>query len=370
MKVKNIMFSGFMAAIMMSATAGVANAAVSVASKGYVDSKTVNASYATDSTNYLGSVTGVKNATVELDKQIKSVSDVANAAVKSSDFESFQTTNTTAIADAKAAGTAASDALDAYKTANDAAVKANTDALAVLNGDKTVNGSVDFKIEELNTRLSTESGNAAALAERVNGLEGEIDANTAGLAKLNGDASTEGSVAKSIADAVSGLENGSIKTNADNITSLQSTVSTLETKTDANAKLTEAKGYTDTKVGEVNTALADYAKTTDVISEIATATANMATKGTTLAHYGITDASTTEQMNEAIATAKSGAEATAKGYTDDEIAKLSAIARATVPAECESTDSSLCVLTLGTNGEYKWVSLTEPVNDDGTNGTL
>ena len=37
MKVKNIMFSGFMAAIMMSATAGVANAAVSVASRGYVD---------------------------------------------------------------------------------------------------------------------------------------------------------------------------------------------------------------------------------------------------------------------------------------------------------------------------------------------
>ena len=363
MKVKNIMFSGFMAAIMMSATAGIAHAAVSVASKGYVDSKTVNASYATDSTNYLGSVTGVKNATVELDKQIKSVSDVANAAVSTETFNTFKADNDDAIADAKAAGTAASTALGEYKTANDAAVQANTSAIELINDAdngilKKAQGYTDTELDKLEESLTGTSTNLSELSGKVSALEtsqGTQNTDIASLKEKVGDKT----VATAIADAVS----------------------TLETKSDAAQKLADAKAYTDTEVAKVNTALTgyktemtttlgDYAKTTAVTSAITEATKDLATKGTTLAHYGITDASTTTQMETAIATAKTGAETTAKGYTDAEIAKLSAIARATVPAECESTDSSLCVLTLGTNGEYKWVSLTEPVNDDGTNGTL
>lgn len=124
-----------------------------------------------------------------------------DAKVAKADFETFKGSNTEAIADAKAAGTAASTALGEYKTANDAAVKANTDAIAAINHAETgilkqaknyadglagnydaagaaaaVQGNLDTEVLRAK---AAEEANAAAAAEaaRLAGVaQGEVDA--------------------------------------------------------------------------------------------------------------------------------------------------------------------------------------------------
>ena len=67
----------------------------------------------------------------------------ADAALASADFDAFKETNTTAIADAKKAGTDASAALTSYKTTNDAAVKKN--ATDISNLQTSIKAGVSFK---------------------------------------------------------------------------------------------------------------------------------------------------------------------------------------------------------------------------------
>jgi len=85
MKIKNIMFSGVMAAILMT-VAGNASAAdvVSVASTGYVDTKVGVVSDAVEKTtfngtNYLNDTVGLKDAAVKLDVQVKTNADKISA---------------------------------------------------------------------------------------------------------------------------------------------------------------------------------------------------------------------------------------------------------------------------------------------------
>lgn len=85
MKIKNVMFSGVMAAILMS-VAGAANAAdpISVASTGYVDTKVGVVSDAVEKTsfngtNYLNDTVGLKDAAVKLDTQVKTNADKISA---------------------------------------------------------------------------------------------------------------------------------------------------------------------------------------------------------------------------------------------------------------------------------------------------
>lgn len=69
--------------------------------------------------------------------------DTADAALPEADFNTFKTSNTAAIADAKKAGTDAASALASYKTTNDAAVSAN--ATAIANLETAVKAGVTFK---------------------------------------------------------------------------------------------------------------------------------------------------------------------------------------------------------------------------------
>ena len=68
MKIKNIMFTGFMAAILGASGAVAADTPVSVASTGYVDSvvekNVTEVSFADDNTTYLKEATGELNMTV------------------------------------------------------------------------------------------------------------------------------------------------------------------------------------------------------------------------------------------------------------------------------------------------------------------
>lgn len=67
----------------------------------------------------------------------------ADKALPKADFDSFKTTNSAAIADAKKAGTDASSALNSYKTSNDTKVSANASAISALQ--EAMKSGVTFK---------------------------------------------------------------------------------------------------------------------------------------------------------------------------------------------------------------------------------
>lgn len=123
------------------------------------------------------------------------------AKVSTSDFDTFKTDNTAAIADAKKAGTDASAALDAYKTtASDtfATKTALSDGLATKQN--TLKAGTNIEIKDDGTIGTV----GIATTEGLNALETTVAGHTTALDKLNGTAETDGSVAKSIADAISG----------------------------------------------------------------------------------------------------------------------------------------------------------------------
>ena len=122
--------------------------------------------------------------------------------VSASDFTTFQETNTAAIADAKAAGTATSAALETYKTSNDTAVAAKADSATVTaelakKQDKLVSTD-NVVINDDNTITLKGIATDTGLAD----LQKTVGEHTSTLGTLTGDG--DGSIAKSIADAISG----------------------------------------------------------------------------------------------------------------------------------------------------------------------
>lgn len=122
--------------------------------------------------------------------------------VSTSDFTTFQGTNTAAIAEAKKAGTEASAALEAYKTSNDAAVgkKADTETVnAELAKKQNKLVSTDnVVINDDNTITLKGIATDTGLAD----LQKTVGEHTTTLGTLTGDG--DGSIAKSIANAISG----------------------------------------------------------------------------------------------------------------------------------------------------------------------
>lgn len=101
------------------------------------------------------------------------------------------------------------------------AVKANTDAIATLNGNNTVEGSVDKKIADAINAFAGSADsdnvieNVTELLNYVNGVDGsktladaiaDIAENKGKIATLNGDDKTAGSVAKAVADEAARAE--------------------------------------------------------------------------------------------------------------------------------------------------------------------
>lgn len=82
----------------------------------------------------------------------------ADKALPKSDFDSFKTTNSAAIADAKKAGTDASSALNSYITSNDAKVSANASAISALQ--EAMKSGVTFKgkLDKLPDALTYSNG--------------------------------------------------------------------------------------------------------------------------------------------------------------------------------------------------------------------
>lgn len=112
------------------------------------------------------------------------------------------------IADAKTAAT--------YDdTAVKASIKANADAITILNGTSAVEGSVDKKVADAINEFATKVSDdqtvntfkelidyAADHKDEYSTLSGEVQANKTAIATLNGKDTDAGSVAKTVKDAV------------------------------------------------------------------------------------------------------------------------------------------------------------------------
>lgn len=87
--------------------------------------------------------TATANTVYGAKKAAENAQSKADAALPKTDFETFKGTNTTAIADAKKAGTDAAAALETYKGTNDAAVSKN--ATDIANLQTAVKAGITFK---------------------------------------------------------------------------------------------------------------------------------------------------------------------------------------------------------------------------------
>ena len=144
-------------------------------------------------------------------------------------------------------------------------IAANTAAIAKLNGDDKTEGSVDYKVaQEVAKILNDNDADDIDTLEEiaawikndtagVGALNKKVTDNEAAIAKLNGDASTEGSVDKKIADAIT----------AENLSqyALDTDVEALTTRVKANEDaLAIVNGDAET-AGSIAKAQADAEKT-------------------------------------------------------------------------------------------------------------
>lgn len=103
------------------------------------------------------------------------------------------------------------------KAALEGKIKENTDAIAVLNGNNTVSGSVDKKIKDAIEAFAGTADadnvieNVTELLNYVSGVDGskdlasaltQIESNKGAIETLNGNSSTAGSVDKKVKDAI------------------------------------------------------------------------------------------------------------------------------------------------------------------------
>ena len=362
MKVKNIMFSGLMAAILMG-TAG-AQAAVEIASKGYVDTEVAKKAGATEFADLKGVV---ENAETGL----------ATKASKT-ELQNAQTTLQNAI-DLKA------NAADVYtiEQADDrfqTLEKAAQDATAATN-------YTNEKVQELADTLGGvgEDGQASGLISTVTAQGNKIS-------DLETKVGSE-TVANQISSAITalGLENtygakSAVEANTSAITAINNAETGLlaQAKADAAAKadkaLEDAKAYTDQEVSAVDAKFADYTKTTELDTTFATDTEVAGVKselegkigakvaqsdydtkvgeleGAIAANKGATEtnAEDIKAINES-AVMNSGITAEKRAAYDQAVTDLTT--KITMPEICQSKNCVLSTL----NGVPTWVEITVPI---------
>ena len=267
MKIGKIAFSGFAAAILMGAC-GAAEAAVQLASKGYVeaqvqgvndnmsrkqdkliagdgivigeDGKTISAAITDDQGNVVNVSQAIEDATsaaaaaqgaagtaqaaaeaaqADVDALEGKVGTIAEGSTVSGLIDAAQAAAEAAQGTANSAVTAAGaaqadvDALElvvADKAAQadlealDGRVAANEEAIEVLNGDKDTVGSVKYEINELNKTLTNTGTNVGALIQTVTQIGTDLDQAEADIDALEEKVGTE-TVTKQIQDATAGM---------------------------------------------------------------------------------------------------------------------------------------------------------------------
>ena len=346
MKVKNVVFSGFMAAILMSAT-GTASAAISVASQGYVDAQ-VDAVEASVSNTYLTKDDAADTYLTEtqVTEQITSVITAEDGAV----------------ATAQAAAEQAQSEVDALEgvvatKANAADVYSKTEADAKFeeqaNATKKLQESKDYTDEQIKTL--TESLGGVGEDGESTGLTGTVAAQGVRITSLEDKVGTT-SVADQIAGALTTAQGYADSAEANAKEYADGLAKNYDAAGSADDALTAAKAYTDELAnGQVKT-------NKESIESINTTLGSMATSETVTA------------LTERVGTAESDIDAlqakdtelaadiatNAQGIADNKSA-IEQIEDAYIakPAACQNT---YCVLSV--NGEtISWMPLTEPVAD-------
>ena len=212
------------------------------------------------------------------------------------------------------------------------AVQANTDAIAKLNGNTDVEGSVDKKIQDAINAFGqkvSDNGTIDTLKELVDYVAGvpgndklttalaSINANTAAIGTLKGDANTAGSVAKAVADEASLREEADNAIN-DRIDALAYVVGAPESDVEATGifkVIEDNEKTTASALTDLDTRLLDVESKKAIIDsalqapDITTGGANgtIAVKGSDVKVKGLGSAAYTEIS--AYATAAQGAKA-------------------------------------------------------------
>ncbi|MBQ3039760.1 MAG: hypothetical protein IJD41_04355 [Alphaproteobacteria bacterium] len=374
MTVKNIMFSGVMAAILMAGAN--AHAAVEIASTGYVDTEVAKKADATEFSTLKGVV---ENADTGL-------------ATKAS-----KTELQTAQSDLQAAIDLKANAANVYtKTEADDKFEEQSDAIAKLTEAKAY---TDTQVKALTDSL----GGTGEDGEST-GLTGTVLEHTSQITALQDKVGNE-TVANQISSAITELDlantygaKSAVEANTTAISNINNAETGLlaQAKADATAKadkaLEDAKAYTDGKVTDmatnssVDTKLTEYTKTSELNATFAT-DAEVETIQTTL--QGNIDAKVaTETYNAKVGELESaiGGKQTAltdpqlaavnSGVTSDTVAQVAtnktksetneaAISslsndlktKITKPEACETGN---CVLAMMNNGDPEWIVLTLP----------
>ena len=319
MKVKNIVFSGVMAAILGATSA---NAAVTVASQGYVDSK-VGAVETNITNNYLTKedATNTYLTETQVTQQIINVVGTSENGV---------------LADVAANKTAIAGLQSSKANADDVYTKTKADELLATKADKTqvatdIASAVAGKANTADVYSKTDADSTFATKTALAGVD----------AKFANYTTTEGLTTK-LADYTKTSE-------------LNSTFAT-----DAELKAVDDKFADYTTTEDLNTTLADYAKQSALTAE--ETARKEADQAATSALSGKQDSLNEDQL----AAVNSGVttETVAQVATNTtEIAKkanadtLTLLATANVPEACQS-ESNTCVLSMTSDGTFAWTPLT------------
>lgn len=298
--------------------------------------------------------------------------------VSTSDFDTFKTENTAAIADAKKAGTDANTALEAYKTTNNAEVAKKADT-------ETVNAELAKKQNTLTADDFVKDGTGNVVTGVTVGTDGKIKYTTASvttsedfgklqttvgehttaLNTLNGGADMTGSVANSIAKAITDMET---KTHAAETYATKDALNTVDgkfanyTTTENMNTLLNAKAD-NTTIGEVESGKTVVQMIADAKSAASGATSTLAGRVDTIEQSAAYKSGITAEKVAQIETNKTGVaenKAAVAAVTNDlatnytKTSALSALAKADIPATCTDPKAANgCALILK-NGVYSW----------------
>lgn len=318
MKNKNIAFSGFMAAIMLST--GAAMAAPQIASRAYVDNKSAAAATAAV-TAALENEDGAIKTALATKADASTVADVkttADAAKATADA------NKSAIENEQTGLAATKTVADnAATAAANAATKADTAQAAAEAAQATADAAA----------TKTEVTNSLAQKEDTSNKTGSITAENQNSVSLF---PTIGAVTEWTNKKIADLSDTGLPVNPDNINDNSIGGSKLSngavsTEKIAGGAVTEDKLSTELK-GKVNNAQT----AAQVSAAIVDAIKDKADKATTLAGYGIKDAMTKTEI---------------EGYA---VPKPS--------TEC-AAESGRCVLSVDTDGLPYWMDVTSPLGE-------
>lgn len=325
MKIKNIAFSGFMAAIMLST--GAAMAAPQIASKAYVDNKSTSAATA--------AVTAALNENGAIKTALDAKADASTVAEVKTTADTAKSTADAAKATAEANKSAIENeqtGLAATKKVADDAAAAAVAADTKAGEAKTAAAAAQATADAAATK--TEVTNGLALKEDTSNKTGSITTENQSSASLF---PTIGAVTEWTNNKIADLNKTGLPINPGNINDNSIGGSKLangavSTEKIADGAVTEAKLSTEL-AGKVNNA-----QTSEQVSAaIADAIKDKADKATTLEGYGITDAMTETEI---------------KGYAVPK------------PGDDCKAESGRCVLSVDTAGLPYWMDVTKPIDDE------